>query len=66
MATYKHRFTPATGNEPEGSLLHVVERPFYGSLRLGVDAQEVDLAVGTSELKIPGITAPRQCGVVCL
>jgi len=47
MATYKHRFTPATGNDPDISLFHVVERPLYGSSRLGVDAQEVDLATAT-------------------
>jgi len=47
MATYKHRFTPATGNDPDISLFHVVELPLYGSSRLGVDAQEVDLATAT-------------------
>lgn len=47
MATYTHRFTPATGNDPDISLFHVVERPLYGSSRLGVDAQEVDLATAT-------------------
>lgn len=55
MATYKHRFTPATGNEPDGSLFHVVERPLGAcpealrgsSRRLGVDAQEVDLGPAT-------------------
>lgn len=47
MATYKHRFTPATGNDPDVSLFHVVERPLYGSSRLGVDAEEVDLGPAT-------------------
>ncbi len=49
MATNKHRFTGATGNDPGVSLFHVVERPLgacpealrLSSSRLGVDAQEV-------------------------
>lgn len=47
MATYTHRFIPATGTDPDISLFHVVERPLYGSSRLGVDAQEVDLGPAT-------------------
>ena len=49
MATNKHRFTPATGNDPDVSLFHVVERPLGAcpealrgsSSRLGVDAQAI-------------------------